>query len=194
MATSVAPVFVVHEEHVLPAGAAVERAEDTALAALAEDVAEGGDEDDVGIGRVDGDASDLLRLDESHGCPGLPRIARLVDAVTLGEVASHAGLAHAGVDDVGVRLGDGERADRAGPEVAVRHRQPGDAAVLGLPDTAARGAEVVDVGLAGDAGDGGDATAAVRSDAAPPERGKSRLGRSRLLFLGVWPPRSRQRH
>src|SRR5262249_40935503 len=53
-------------------------------------------------------------------------------------------LPHSRVDHVGVRLGDGERSDRAALEILVRHRQPVRPPVGRLPDSAARSPEVID--------------------------------------------------
>jgi len=71
------------------------------------------------------------------------------------------------IDDVGVRLGDADRADRARGDLAVADRPPEGAAVFGLPDAAARPAHVEGARLAADAADRRDAAAAVRADRPP---------------------------
>ena len=111
------------------------------------------------------------------------------------DVAADRHLAAAGVDDVRVRLGDGDGADRAAEE-AVGDVLPGAAAVGRLPDAAAGAAEVVGVAVAGQAGDGGHAAAAVGADLAPLhplEQGgiDRRLGR-RAPGGAAWTARQRQ--
>ena len=69
--------------------------------------------------------------------PGLAGVGRLVDAVARHDVAADARLAHADVDDVGVRFGDGDRADRRARDLAVGDRRPVRAAVGRLPEAAA---------------------------------------------------------
>ena len=56
--------------------------------------------------------------------PGLAGVGRLVDAVARHDVAADARLAHADVDDVGVRFGDGDGADRRARDLAVGDRRP----------------------------------------------------------------------
>jgi hypothetical protein len=46
----------------------------------------------------------------------------------------------------------------------VENRTPGDSAVGGFPDAAARRTQVISFGITGNSGNGGDAPAAVRSD------------------------------
>ena len=79
--------------------------------------------------------------------PGLAGVGRLPDAVAVRDVAAHRHLAAAGVDDVGVPVGDRDGADRAAEE-AVRDVLPGAAAVGRLPHAAAGAAEVVGVAVA----------------------------------------------
>ena len=72
----------------------------------------------------------------------LPASVDLYIAVARHDVAADARLAHADEDDVGVRLRDGDGADRRALDLAVGHRRPVLAAVGGLPQAAADGAEV----------------------------------------------------
>ena len=74
-------------------------------------MAERGDVDEVGVRRVDADRGDGQRLLEADVRPRLAGVGRLVDAVALDDVAAQLGLAHADVDDVRIRLGDGDGAD-----------------------------------------------------------------------------------
>ena len=65
-------------------------------------VAEGGDIDDVGVGRMDADAGDGLGIVEAEVLPFLTAIDGPIDSVTLHDVAAELSFAHADVDDVGV--------------------------------------------------------------------------------------------
>ena len=167
---SAAPVLSFDEQHLLPALAAVLRPEHAALRVRAVRMPDGRDVHDVRIRRVNADAPDLAAVGQADVRPGLAGVGRLVDPVARRQVAAQARLAHADVDDVRIRLRDGDRADRSGPEEAVRDVAPGHAGVVGLPDAAAGRAHVVDERLAGDAGDRRHAAAAIRADAAPAQR------------------------
>ena len=127
-------------------------------------------EHDVGVGRVHADLRDVLRVSQADLRPRLAGIGRLVDAVARRDVAADLGLARADVDDVGVRGGDGDGTDRRTGDLIVGDRLPGHAAVGGLPETAAGGAEVVLERAPGAARDGDRSAAALRPDAAPPQR------------------------
>src|SRR5688572_25050058 len=112
------------------------------------------------------DARDVPRVGEADVLPGLSGIERLPHAVAMGDVAAHGLLTGADVNDVGIGLGDGDRAD--GPaEEPVGDRLPALAAVSGLPDPAAGRAEVVDAGLRRDPLDGRGTAAPIRPDLAP---------------------------
>ena len=81
-------------------------------------------------------------------------------------IAADVRLAHADIDDVGVGFGNSDGAHRSGLELAVGDRHPVHAAIDGFPDSAAGGAEVVDIGLRGDARDSHHAAAAEWADVA----------------------------
>src|SRR5262245_53467103 len=100
------------------------------------------------------DARDLSGVAQPDVLPGLAGIARLVEPDARRDVAGRARAAGAAVDDVRVRLGDRDRADRRGFEVAVRDVRPRRARVDGTPDASAGAAHVVQLLIAGDAGDG----------------------------------------
>ena len=102
----------------------------------------------------------------------LPASVGLVDAVALHDVAAQLHLAHADVDDVGIRLGDRDSADRRAADLSVGDRLPRDAAVSGLPETAADRAEVVLVRTTRTSGGGDRSPAAIGSDVSPLQRGK----------------------
>ncbi len=72
--------------------------------------------------------------------------------------------ARADVDDVRVRVGHVDGADRAGAEVTVRHVDPGRAVVGRLPDAAAGRPHIKGARLLGDAANRGNPAAAGRTD------------------------------
>jgi hypothetical protein len=145
-------------EGLLPGGAAVEGAVDAALLIGSPEVALGGDVDDVGVGGVDDDASDVVALFESDVGPGGAAVHRLVDAVAPGGALAIVRLACAGVEDGGVGGGEGEVAN-GGVGLVVEDRGPGLAAVEGFEDAAGRGADVDDARVRLDDGEVVDAAA-----------------------------------
>ena len=133
-------------------------------------MAEHGDEEAVGIARVDEDGGDLLGVAESEVTPRLAGVGGFVHAVADGEIGALQAFAAADVDDVGVGGGEGDGADGAGGLV-VEDGLPGAAEVVGLPDAAVVDADVEDVGLVGDAGGADGAAAAEGADVAPTQAG-----------------------
>ena len=63
-------------------------------------------------------------LREADVRPRLAGVGGFVDAVARHDVAADARLAHADVDDVGVRVGHGDGADRRALDLAVGDRRP----------------------------------------------------------------------
>ena len=157
------------EERTLPRLAAVHALEDAALVARFAVVAEVGDVDDVGVGRMDADAGDRLRLAEADVRPRLAGVGRLIQAVAGQDVAADARLAHPEEDDVGVRFGHGDRADRRALDLTVGDGCPRLAAVDRLPQPAADRARVRDLRLPLDPTHRQRASGARRSEAAPLE-------------------------
>ncbi len=72
---------IVEVEDLLPGLSAVGRLEHAALLVGRPEAAHRRDVDDVGVGGMDDDAADVLRLAQPHVLPGLARVDRLVDAV-----------------------------------------------------------------------------------------------------------------
>jgi len=93
---------VVDVEDALEGCAAVDGFVEAALVVGAVGVAFGRDEDDVGVGGVDGYLADLLGVAQAEVGPGLAGVGGLVDAVAGGEVGAGEAFAAADVDDVGV--------------------------------------------------------------------------------------------
>src|SRR5581483_8141692 len=158
--------LVVHIDDLLPGLAAVGGAEEAAFGVRAPGVAEGRDEDDVGIARVHDDAGDVARVVEADVRPGLTGVHGFIHPVAEGDVAANAGFAGADVDDVGIGRRHGNAADGR-DRLLIEERNPGDAGVGGFPDAAGDRAEIIRVGIAGNAGDREDATATEWSDETP---------------------------
>ncbi len=112
-----------------------------------------------------------MRVGQPHVLPRPAGVGRLPDAVAVRHVAADRLLAAADVDHVRIPGANGNRADRAAEE-AIGDVPPRAAAVLGLPYTAAGRAHVVGLTVGGNPGDRSAASAAVRADLAPFERGE----------------------
>src|SRR5690606_15947197 len=126
----------------LPGLAAIHAAEDTALLVRSPGMAKGRHVDDVRVVGVDGDVTDVAGVLQTHVLPGLAPVGGFVDAVTVRDVAADVRLAGTNVDDVGVRLRDGDCPDGRGVQVAVGDVEPVCATVGRLPDTATDTTEV----------------------------------------------------
>ncbi len=156
---------LVGEERLGPRLPAVGGPEYAALLLRPVGVAERTRQDDVRILRVDHQARNPPGLLQAHQRPGLAGVHGLVDALAQRDVTADLALAGPGPDDVRIGGGDGERPDRL-HRLAVEDRRPIGAAVGGLPDAARGGADVIGVGIAGDARGGGEAVA-LRADGPP---------------------------
>src|SRR4029077_10835951 len=103
---------VVHEQHLLPALAAVGAAEDATLRIGAEDVPLDGGEHYVGVAGIDPQAADVAAGGEPPRLPGLAAVSGTEDAGARGDVPAAGDLAGADVEHLGVARRHGERADR----------------------------------------------------------------------------------
>src|SRR5229473_4217189 len=175
-----AGVFVLVEnflESLSPVGGA----ENAALGVGAVRMALGGDENAVGIFRVDEDRGDLLRVVEVLQMrPGFSSVGRFVDTIAGREIGALQSFAAADIDDVRIGRSNGESADGAA-RLVVENRIPSVAEIGGLPDAAVDGGHVENVGLVRHAGDGNGAASAERADAAPAHFGIELL----IELLGV---------
>src|SRR5207249_3562676 len=124
-----------------PRLAAVGRLIDAAVGPRAPEVTQRRDVDHIGILRIDGDAADFARLLEPHVGPRSTPVGGFVDAVAPPLGAQAVALARARPHDVGIARRHGDVADGLHAQ-SVAHRAPRDAAVAGLPDAAARRADV----------------------------------------------------
>ena len=166
------PGVFVAEEDLLPSSAPVAGPEDTALGVGPEGMAERRHVRAVGVGGMDADARDGVGVGEPEVPPTLPAVVRTVDAVALEDVGAQLHLAHADVDDVGVRRGHRDRAHRGAADLAIGHGGPGGSAVGGLEEPSPRRAEVVLERPVGVARHRDRASAPVRADRAPLHGGK----------------------
>ena len=164
---------VAPEQHLLPRRAAVARTIDAAVRVRAVRMPERGDEDDVGIGRVDDDARDLTRVVEAQVRPIRTGVGGLVHAVAVGDLRPHVRLAGPDINDAGIRRRHRDSADRR-HRLRVEDRKPGAARVGRLPDAAPDGSEIEDVDLSWHSGDAVHAPAAERPDQPPAQSGVQR--------------------
>ena len=107
-------------------------------------MAKHGDVDDVRIFRIDHDAGDALRILETHPGEGLAGVRRFIDAVTEARALAIVRFAGADPENVRIRRGDGDVADRCS-RVGVKDRSEGCAVIGGLPDAAGRRADIANV-------------------------------------------------
>src|ERR1019366_3837159 len=86
-----------------------------------------------------------------------------------GNISADTGFTRAGVNNVGVRRRDGDRADRANLR-RVRQRSPIAPGIRGFPNAAGHSAHVIDVRISRNAGNGQRASAAHRTNQSPEHR------------------------
>src|SRR5205823_1748508 len=84
----------------------------------------GGDEDDVGVARVEDDLADVFGSLQSDALPALAAVERLVHAVAVADGALAVLLAGTDPDRVGVFRIERDVADGIRPLI-VEHRRPG---------------------------------------------------------------------
>ena len=164
--------LVVPIEHLTPRLAPVGALVHTALPTRHGELAERCDPDDVGIGGVDADLRDPVRLAEPHVRPRLAGIGALVDAIAGHDVAANARFAGANEDDVGIRLAHSHRAHARRRDLAVGHRRPVLARIDRLPESAAHGTEIRFAFPPLHAGHRDRPATAIGADVAPPVAGQ----------------------
>ena len=94
---------MVDPEHLVPRRATVRGAKDAALVVRPVRVPEAGDEDHVGIRRMDDEPADLLHVRKPNVLPRLAAVDGFEDPVTDTEVGAMKTFARADVDDVRMR-------------------------------------------------------------------------------------------
>ncbi len=135
-------------EDLLPGLAAILRAEDAALFVIGKGMTQRSDEGDVRILRIDDHASDGMGVRQADELPRRACVNRFINSVAADNVAANASFAGSDINDVRVRLRDGNRADRRGHVFClVGQRLPVQSAVRGLPYAAGSGAEVIHIRL-----------------------------------------------
>ena len=133
---------------------------------------------DVGALRIDDDARDRLRLAETHVREGLAAVRGLVDAVAERRRLSIVRLTRADPHDVGIRLINGDVADRR-RAVLLEHGNEGRSGIHGLEHAADRVADPDDARILLVDSDVVDAAAhARRADGAEPKVGEQRIRRA----------------
>ena len=154
------------EQHLLPRRAAVSRAIHAAVRIAAVGMTDRRDEHDIGILWIDGHPTDLPRVVETDVGPVLAGIGGLIHPVAVRDLRPHVAFTGADVDDVRIRIRDGDGANRR-HRLRIEDRQPGPPRVRRLPDAAADRAHVERVGLARHAADAVHAPAAEGTEHAP---------------------------
>ena len=81
-----------------------------------------GNEQPVGIFRIDLDVRDHLRIAQSKVNPSLACVGRFVHAIADGKVGPDNSRSCADVNDVGVRWRNGDRTDRPSGRLVVEER------------------------------------------------------------------------
>ena len=162
--------LVVDEENLLPGPTAILGAESATLRVGTIRMSDGRDINQLGIARIDPYPPNLAGVAQADVLPGATPIRGFVHAISVREIRAQAGFAHAHVDNVRIGFGDRDRTYRAGVEVAIRNRRPGEPRVHRLPYASASGTHVVNQGIIRQTGDGGRAAAAVGTDGTPAQR------------------------
>src|SRR6185437_10133827 len=151
-------------QNVVPALAAIAGAIDTS--AMVGGIAKRGDEDDVGVGRIDKNAVDLHSVLEADVLPGPAGIGGLPHAIA--EAAAD-GVASAGINDIGIGGSDLDGADAIDARLLIEDGKPHHAGTGSFPDAAQGRADVEHSGAAADTGHGRDASAVEWTDVTPLE-------------------------
>jgi len=158
---------LVDEEHVLPRLSAVGGAEDAALPVGSPFVAHGADQRDVGVARIDDDALDALAVVEAEVGPRGAAVGGTVHPVAVRHRVARVGLAGTEPEDVVVRGGKRQGADRI-RVLVVPLVLEGHAAVGGLPDAPVGCPDPEGPRITGHSDDRGYASAHVHGTDVPP--------------------------
>src|SRR5258707_7175962 len=110
----------------------------------------------------------MLRIGGSDVGPISSAVGRFLHSVGGGNGGAQVGLAGADVNNVRIGRRESDGPDRSNG-LGVKNGIPGAAGVVGFPNAATNGAEIVDLRLAAHAGDSDDASGARRPDGAPAE-------------------------
>src|SRR3982751_5785387 len=127
------------------------------------------DENGVCVSGVDYDLRNLLAVAQTEMRPGPSRICRFVDAVADGQVGTLQTFTTSHINNVWIRWGHGNRADRA-RRLIVEDWIPRLAIIIGLPHAPVDLRDVKNVRLRRHTGYCARTPAAKRADAAPGQR------------------------
>jgi hypothetical protein len=142
---------VVLEQHLREGPSAIGGAKNAALGVRAVRVTEDCNEEPVGVAGIHGDRRNHLAVAQSEMLPGASGISGFVDPVADGKIRTDDARSGPDIDDVGVRRGDTDRANRAG-RLVIEQRNPVGAVVRRSPEPAVVEPGIDRVRLAGDAG------------------------------------------
>ena len=109
-------------------------------------MASDGNQNCIGIARVNGNLRDLLPVAQTKVQPGATRICRSVNPVSDRQVGSLQAFATAGINNAGIGWCYGDTADRPSGLI-IEDWNPGAAVIVGLPNTAVHLRDVKNVGL-----------------------------------------------
>src|SRR5580704_9274009 len=98
--------------------------------------------------------------------PGFSRVSGFVDSVSYRKIGAVQAFAAGHINDIGIRRGDGNGADRL-RRLVVEDRVPSATVVIRFPNSAVDLAHVENIGLAGDASGSTSAPAAKGADHPP---------------------------
>ena len=122
------------------------RAKDAALFVWSIRMAGDGDQNRVGVTRINGDLRNLLPIAQTQVHPGVARICRSVNPVSDRQVGSLQAFATAGINNAGIGWCYGDTADRPS-RLIIEDWSPGAAVIVGLPNTAVHLRDVKNAGL-----------------------------------------------
>ena len=151
--------LVIFEKDSVPGFAPVRCLEQTALRTSREDV-KTTNQHNVRIARIDDDRRDVVDISQSDIHPSHAGVSGLVDSIAFQIFTC------ADIDHIRIRSRDRQCADRRHMRV-VKNRLPNPPAIHGLPQPAARRAEIIARRLAGNSCDRCNSTGAVRANETP---------------------------
>ena len=135
-------------------------------------VAQCRDVDNVRVGGIDDDATDLLRPLEPPQLPRAPGIGRFINAGARRDGVARIFFSRAGVDDIGVGSSNRDVAHRD-HAFLVEHGEEHRSGIDGFPDSSSRRGDVEDFGISRDRLDVGYPSRHIRrTDRSPAKAGK----------------------
>src|SRR5438045_7186557 len=153
-----------NKEHALPMVAAIAGAVNTFVLLGTSGSPQNTGEDDIGIRRIDNNATDAAAFGQAHVRPRLACVGGFINSISHDvAVADHPGFAGPRPYRAGIGRRDGERADCCGG-LLVEYWRPAVTAVDGFPNAARGRACVVRARVAGNSGDGCDTIAYTRAN------------------------------